>query len=99
MFVKKQVNGAAVIDSTDEPSMRNAGVDQVDIAVCAIGNQHVEDSILTTALLSKLGVGRIMARAGNQTQERILYQVGAHEVINPEEATAERAALRLAQAD
>jgi len=95
--IKDQVDQALILDTTDESALREAGIDRMDMAICAIGNQHVEDGILTTALLSKLGVKRILARAGNPLQERILRQVGAHEVINPEEAMAERAAFRLAQ--
>ncbi len=95
--IKDQVDQALILDTTDEAALREAGIDRMDMAICAIGNQHVEDGILTTALLSKLGVKRILARAGNPLQERILHQVGAHEVINPEEAMAERAAFRLAQ--
>ncbi len=95
--IKDQVDQSLILDTTDEAALREAGIDRMDIAICAIGNQHVEDGILTTALLSKLGVKRILARAGNPLQERILHQVGAHEVINPEEAMAERAAFRLAQ--
>ncbi len=95
--IKDQVDQALILDSTDETALREAGIDRMEMAICAIGNQHVEDCILTTALLSKLGVKRILARAGNPLQEKILFQVGAHEVINPEEAMAERAAFRLAQ--
>ena len=95
--VKDLVDQALILDSTDEHALQEAGIEEIDMAICAIGNQHVEDAILTTALLSKNGVERILARAGNELQERIMYQVGAHEVINPEEEMAERAACRLAK--
>ncbi len=75
--IKDQVDQALILETTDEAALREAGIDRMDMAICAIRNQHVEDGILTTALLSKLGVKRILARAGNPLQERILQQVGS----------------------
>ncbi len=94
--LKDQVDQALILDTTSEKALEEARVNEVDVAVCAIGSQHVEDSIMTTALLHKLNVPRIVARAGTPLHARILQQVGAHDVINPEEAMAERTAFRIA---
>jgi len=95
--IKEDVTGALIMDATDEAALHEAGIDSMPVVVCAIGNEHVEGSILTTALLYKLGVRRIIARAGTQLHARILKQVGAHEVLNPEEAMALRLAHQIAR--
>jgi trk system potassium uptake protein TrkA len=46
--------------------------------------ESLEASVLTTALLVKLGVGRIVARASSELHERVLRAVGAHKVVDPE---------------
>ena len=51
--------------------------------IVAIGTE-VEASILTTSVLSDLGVSRIVAKAITAAHGRILERVGAHRVIFPE---------------
>jgi len=95
--IKNSVAGAMVLDTTDETALREAGIGDMQVAVCAIGTQHVENSILTTALLRQLGVPRILVRAANDLHARILRQVGATEVINPEREMGRRLANRIAK--
>lgn len=94
--IKEQVDQALILDTTNPDALYEARINEMDVVVCAIGNQHVEDSIMTTALLHQLGVAKIVVRAGGPLHERILKQVGAHEVINPEEAMAQRLAYQIA---
>jgi len=70
-------------DSTSEAAMRQLGADEFETAVVAIGTE-VEASILTTAVLADLGVGRIVAKAVTEPHGRILERVGAHRVVFPE---------------
>jgi len=94
--LKDQVAQALILDSTVEQALIDAKIDRVQTAVNAIGTDHLQNSILTTALLSRLGVKRIIARATNDLHERILLQIGAHEVINPEREMGRRIAQRIA---
>ena len=73
------VTEAIAMDATDEtePGQR-------DVAVCAIGDESREASIMCTALLRQMGTPRIIARANDPMLRRILQLVGAHEIINPE---------------
>jgi len=87
---------AATFDATDEPALARTGPDQRDICICAIGHEARDASILCTALLRQLGARRLVARATDPLHERILLQVGADEVVNPERAFGERLAARLA---
>lgn len=70
-------------DSTSEEAMRQLGAEDFGTAVVAIGTD-VESSILTTAVLSDLGVPKIVAKAITGPHGRILERVGAHRVVFPE---------------
>jgi trk system potassium uptake protein TrkA len=95
--IKDDVAQALVIDTTNEHALLEAKVDEIEVVVNAIGTQHIENSILTTALLRQLGVSHIIARATAPLHARILRQVGAHEVVNPEEDMARKLAHQLAR--
>lgn len=71
------------LDATDESALRATGIEDVDAAVVAIG-QHLEVSIVVAALLRKLAVRRIVARAASDLHAQILEQLGVREVHNPE---------------
>lgn len=94
--IKEHVDQAMILDSTDETALYEARINEFPVAVCAIGNQHMEDSIMTVALLHQLEVPQILARAVTSLHSRILRQVGATEVVNPEEAMGQRVAYRIA---
>ena len=81
--IKDQVSQVMVLDSTDEEALRSAPLENVDIAIVAIGDD-VEASILTTALLKNMGIPYIIARAVTDIHMRVLRQIGANEVISLE---------------
>jgi trk system potassium uptake protein TrkA len=89
--IKDQVAQAVCLDSTDEDAMRAAGLQDVDAAIVGVG-QNLELSILTTAILKKLGVPTIVARAISDLHAQILERVGATRVINVEEQMGEQVA-------
>jgi trk system potassium uptake protein TrkA len=69
-----------LIDSTDEDSLKNAPLESVDVAIVAMGDD-MEASILTTAILKKMGVPYIITRAISDIHAQVLKQVGATEVL------------------
>ena len=83
------------LDATDEAALAQVMPSRRDLAVCAIGDDSKEASIICTALLRQHGVPRVVARAGNALHARILRMVGAHLVVNPEQEFGERLATRL----
>ena len=95
--LKDQVTVALCLDSTDEKALREADIGAIDVAVVAIGAGGVENSIMTTALLKQFGVKRIIARAVSSLHERILRQVGAQMVVDPEREMGARVAKFLAR--
>jgi trk system potassium uptake protein TrkA len=96
--IKDRVSVAVVLDSTDERALRAVGLEQVQVAIVAMGT-NIEANILTTALLKQLGVPRILARATSPLQERILRAVGANKIINIEREMGETVAATLAVGD
>jgi trk system potassium uptake protein TrkA len=78
-----QLTHVVQCDTTDPEAMAQIGAAEFRTAVVAIGTD-MEASILTTALLSDLGVPRIVAKAITAAHGKILERVGAHRVIFPE---------------
>ncbi|MCB1394815.1 MAG: TrkA family potassium uptake protein [Rhodobacter sp.] len=78
------LSSAVILDTTDEAALREAGIDQYDVALIAIG-RDIQASILTTMNLKLLGIGTIWVKASNKTHHRILSKLGADRVILPEQ--------------
>jgi len=96
--LKDQVAMAVELDSTDERALRAVGLEQVQVAVVAMGS-NVEANILTAALLKQLGIPRILARANTPIQERILRAIGVNKIINIEREMGESIATTIAIGD
>lgn len=95
--ISAEIDDAVHCDTTDEASLAELHLERFACVVVAIGAEHKDGSILTTALLRQSGVPRIIARATNDLHGRVLLAVGAHEIVNPEKEMGERIARRLAR--
>jgi trk system potassium uptake protein TrkA len=93
--IKDKVSHAICIDVTQEKSLRAVNISDVDTAVVAIGD-NIQMSIMAVAMLRKLGVGRVVARATNQLHEHVLREIGASEIIKVEEEMGEIVASKIA---
>lgn len=93
--IKDKVSHAVCIDVTQEKSLRAVSISDVDTAIVAIGD-NIEMSIMSVAMLRKLGVGRIVARATTQLHEHVLREIGASEIIKVEEEMGEIVASKIA---
>lgn len=89
-------DSALALDATDEDSLARLQPQQRDVAICAIGDDSREASIICTALLRQMGAPLIVARANDSVHRRILKLVGAHQVVNPEQEFGQRFANRIA---
>jgi trk system potassium uptake protein TrkA len=89
-----QIREAIQADATSEATLAELGVSEVDAAVVATGN--VEDAIMITLLLKRLGVKYVIAKASSELQGEILRRVGADRVVFPEHETAVRLAHGIA---
>jgi len=93
--IRDDVAVAVKLDSTDKEALLAQEIDLVDVAVVAIG-ESFESALLTTVILSKIGVPRIICRAQTAFHAEIFKQIGADEVIQPEVQAGERLGHSLA---
>jgi trk system potassium uptake protein TrkA len=93
--IRDSVAVAVKLDSTEPAALRGQEIDLVDVAVVAIG-ENFEAALLTTVILKKMNVPRIICRAQTAFHAEIFKQIGAHEVIQPEIQAGERLGHSLA---
>ena len=91
---KDMVTHALQLDSTNEAALLEAGLNEVDTAVICMG-KDIQDNILTTAILKRMGIPEIIARASSSIHEQILREVGAHRIVNPEKDSGIRIGRQL----
>jgi len=89
--VSDQVTHAVQADITDADALQELGLGEFETAIVGVSG-NLEVSILTTVLLKRLGVRRIVANAANELHGSILEQVGASRVVYPERETGLRVA-------
>ena len=81
--VKDVVATAAALDATDMGALSSQEIAKCNVAVVAIG-ENFEAALLTTVIIKKLGVPRLICRAQTPVHAEIYRQIGASEVIQPE---------------
>ena len=85
------IEEAIILDATDEIALKKVVRDDFDTAFVSVGD-NIQASILITLQLKELGVKNIICKAVNHTQEKVLYKIGATQVIFPEESMGEKVA-------
>lgn len=85
--IKDFISTAYIIDSTDETALSVLPLKNVDLVIVAIG-ENFGASIRTVAILKKLGVPHIFARAIDQLHESILEGFNIERIITPEQRAA-----------
>jgi len=81
--LKDEVAYAVSLDSTDEKALLAHNINDMDAVVVAIG-ENFEGLLMTTVLLLELKVKRVIARAANIQQYKILEKMGVSEILSPE---------------
>lgn len=92
--VADEVTKAAVADTTDIEQLKALGIEDIDVAIVAIGT-HLEEAVLTTMNVKDLGVPYVIAKAKNKQFSKILDKVGANRVIRAEKDMGVRVARSL----
>lgn len=92
--LKDYVSFAKVVDATNINALRDAGVQNSDVAIIAIAND-IQSSVLATLLVKELGVKYVVAKAVNDAHGKILEKIGADLVVLPEKESGELLAQRL----
>jgi len=88
---KNIASHAVIADSTDEATLKELGLKNIDHVIVAIGD-NIQASILTTVILTDLGIKMITVKANNDYHEKILNKIGAHQVVHPERDMGRRIA-------
>ncbi len=81
-------------DVTDEEVISRLGIGSVDTVVVSMSN-NLEASVMAITLCKEAGVKTVIAKCGNEMQEKILLRVGADQVVFPEKESGTRLAKNL----
>ena len=92
--IKDYVTYAVELDATDKNALTYQNIEEVDVAIVSIG-ENFECLILTTFILKELGIKKIVSRAQNEDQRKILTKIGITDILSPEEEVANSLATRL----
>lgn len=87
--VKDKITYAMMLDCTDIQALKTLPIHESDVVLVAIG-EDFGASILTTAILKKMDVKRLVSRAISPIHRTILEAIGVIEILSPEEESAER---------
>ena len=90
-----RVAAAVCLDSTDESALRASGMAEAATVVLALGENQLEQAVLTTMLLREIGVGRIISRAASDVQRKVLERIGVSKVVFPERQVGEQIARQV----
>jgi trk system potassium uptake protein TrkA len=74
---------AVQLDTTQPSALEEAGINDFDTVIVAIGN-YIEESIITTLNLKEAGVSNVVAKASSEIHGKLLDRVGADHVVFPE---------------
>ncbi len=96
--IAPKVARAVRADATNEMVLKKLGISGMNMAVVTLG-MAMQDSLMITILLKKLGVPYVVSRANNDLHGTILEKIGADKIIYPERDTAIRIAPILAMKD
>ncbi|MGM9900201.1 MAG: potassium channel family protein [Bacilli bacterium] len=78
-----------ICDSTSENALRQLGVENISHAIVTIG-ENIQSTILTTIVLKEIGIKKVSVRIDDEYYEKIMYKIGADEVIFPEKIAGVR---------
>jgi len=85
--IKDYISTAYIIDSTDEQSLNALPLKNVDLVIVAIG-ENFGASVKTVALLKKMGIKKLYARAIDELHESILQGLNVDRILTPEQRAA-----------
>ena len=92
--IRDKVTEAVIGDISSEEVIREMNVKKFSAVILAMSS-HFEAELLALTFLKQEGARKVYAKAGSAIQQQILYRLGADEIIQPEQAAAERLSRRL----
>lgn len=86
-FFKDTIKNTVSMDITDIHALKTLPLKDCDMVIVCIGHDF-GSSVMTTALLKKLGVTNIYSRESSLIHKTVLNSIGITSTINPEYETA-----------
>ena len=96
--MRDKVADAVIGDVSAEETIRELNVAKFDAVILGMSS-YFEDQVLALTLLKQEGARKVIVKSGSSLQERILYRLGADEVIQVDLDVATRLARRLSITD
>ena len=96
--LKDKVADAVIADATSEEVIKELNVSKFDAVILGMSS-YFESQVLALTLLKQAGAQKVIIKSKSTIQEKILYRLGADEVIQPELDVASRLARRLSLAN
>lgn len=93
--IAQQVTHTAIIDVTEERDLKSIGLGNFDVVIVAISSD-IRASIMATIMAKEMGVPKIVCKAKDELQAKVLYKIGADKVVFPERDMGIRLAYNLA---
>ncbi|MBN1871090.1 MAG: TrkA family potassium uptake protein [Candidatus Omnitrophica bacterium] len=87
------ISQAVCVEAKDEKALKALGIQNVDVAIVAIG--ELEASILITLTLKEMGIKEIVVKAVNDDHKKVLEKIGATRIVMPERDMGQRIASSL----
>lgn len=92
--IKDKISQAICLDCKHQDAVLSLPLKNTDVVVVSIGEDEGA-SLLTTALMKKMNVPRLISRSVSPLHETILKAMEVSEIVRPEEESAERWAKKL----
>ena len=86
-LLKDKIAASFIMDATEEEALSALPLREVDVVIVAIG-ENLGAFVRTIAILKKMGVKRIMARAVDEVHKMILEAFGLDRILTPEKEAA-----------
>lgn len=91
---KDKITHAICLDCSYQAAVNSLPLKNTDVVIVAIG-EDVGANLLTTALMKKMDIPRLISRSSSNIHQTILESMKITEIIKPEVETADRWAKKL----
>ena len=93
--IAELVTHTAIVDVTEERDLKSIGLGNFDVVIVAISSD-IRGSIMATVIAKEMGVPKVVCKAKDELQAKVLYKIGADKVVFPERDMGIRLAYNLA---
>ena len=93
--IAELVTHTAIVDVTEERDLKSIGLGNFDVVIVAISSD-IRAYIMATVMAKEMGVPKVVCKAKDELQAKVLYKIGADKVVFPERDMGIRLAYNLA---